>query len=186
MTDDEYLALSPEEASRYWRQQNPAEQKRLLSLHLKRLKEPPPRLRLVAGYPKGIIGPLTLLAAFGLLIWGAASCVSRVLTSEPITKAEEYPGPWRGAGPAIYRAIYSQGHECVEAYVRASAKFRPDATGAGEYLVFCHDPATKVWLTYLVWPSSNRVIGPDLTFAHTSGVPLPERHPDAVWMDTAP
>lgn len=127
-----------------------------------------------------LIGPVVLLLLLGVLIWGATSCVSRVFTpAAPISKVEEYPGPWQSVTPAIYRAIYAANHRCVEGYMRASVK------NEGEHLIYCHEQ-TDVWTTYLVWSPSDRVLGPDRSFAYTSGVPLPERDPDAVWIDTAP
>mgnify|MGYP001167407257 FL=1 len=125
--------------------------------------------------PNRLIGPVALLLVlFGLLVWGGASCVGRT-PAAPMSKAEEYPAPWQTVSPAIYRAIYAEGHQCVEGYMRVAAK------ADFEYLVFCHEP-TEVWTTYLVWLPSGRVLGPDRAFAYTKGVPLPERHPDAVAM----
>lgn len=129
---------------------------------------------------KRLVKPTGLLLLFGALIWGAVSCISRVSTPPaPLSKAEEYPGAWETVTPAIYRAIYIGGHRCVEGYMRTSVK------NEGEHLVYCHEQA-GVWTSYLVWSPSDRVLGPDRSFAYTSGVPLPERDPDAVWMDTAP
>lgn len=177
MTDEEYLALSPEEAGRYWKQQQPDEQKRLLSLHLTRLKEPPPQPLRRGPRASWLVGAVLISA---MVIWGAVSCMDAVRSPRSsMTKAEEYPAPWVRATPAVFLPIYRSGHACTEGYVRSSAK------NDGEFLVFCHDPERRTWTSFLVWKPSDRVLGPDLTFAYTGGVPLPQRDPNEVWLDTA-
>lgn len=152
-----------------WRK---AHEERLANLGLRPALPLPPR-------PRRKLTPIiALVAAFGLILWGAVSCI----TAEPkaaMTNAEEYPGPWTAPTPEIYRAMYSAGFRCGEGYAKTSAKT------SGETLVYCFDHQRLSFVSYLVWLPSGRALGPDRDFPYTSGITVPERSPGNVWMDTA-
>lgn len=152
-----------------WRK---AHEERLVSLGL---REAPPLPRRPG--PK-LVPIIALVAVLGLVLWGAVSCFSAE-PKAPMTKAQEYPGPWVSPTPEVYRAMYAAGFRCGEVYARSSVKSN------GETLVYCFDHQRMSFTSYLVWLPSGRALGPDHDFPLTSGIPLPERSEGNVSLDTA-
>lgn len=88
----------------------------------------------------------------------------------PKTQSEEYPGAWSEPSAEVIRVLASNSvRGCGEFYQKASS-YGPEF---GEFLLYCTRDG-KTWVAWKVWTHTNKVLGPDPNFVHTSGITPPE------------
>lgn len=94
------------------------------------------------------------LLLFALAWWWLSSDEPTEPEAE-LTFSQTYPGPWREDMHAnISRTLASKSIRGCGQY-----KYRESVKSSNEFLVYCTREGTN-WVSYLVWPSANAVMGP--------------------------